>query len=304
MSIVESQVMPASIYPMELLAEMYQLESADQKAARLKRLAEYDASKHINEWEKFDKLQNQKVTIRYYPAAWRLFELHLRYPYANFSSEIYLCDRESDIVVVKCHLYLGPSYELSPKKAEAYKQGRLSMLDKIETAAKARCARDFGIGTEHALDIEDAEIGDYTPGEEPRATNNKPSASRQPATTNQRPATANNTPRPAPAANNRPATNQPATAAPAGDQQPTAKAALLKKIDELQPANPKTGKKMNHAEVFAYVFSAQIQQRKVTVQQLVKCAELTEEQQLLLQAFIDLVTTQRAAATEKQKPAA
>jgi hypothetical protein len=180
MNVIESQIMPASIYPMELLQEMYQLESPEQKETRLKRLADYDASKHITAWQKFDKQQNKNVTIRYYPASWRLFELHLRYPYANFSSDIYLCDREADIVVVKCHLYLGPSYELSPKKAEAYKQGKLSMLDKIETAAKARCARDFGIGTEHALDIEDAEIGDYVPGEEPRQNQQRPS--------NQRPA--------------------------------------------------------------------------------------------------------------------
>ncbi len=34
-------------------------------------------------------------------------------------------------------------------------QGSLSSLDKIETGAKARAARDFGIGTEYALDMEE-----------------------------------------------------------------------------------------------------------------------------------------------------
>ena len=93
------------------------------------------------------------VTIRakdgsqkpYLPAAWRLYELTLRYPNANFSSEIMLLDVERNLVVVKCRLYLGASYEASDKKTEAMKSGPLSNLDKVETAAKARCARDFGV---------------------------------------------------------------------------------------------------------------------------------------------------------------
>ncbi len=96
-------------------------------------------------------------TVNYYPAAWRLYELSLRYPFANFSSEIVHINPEKNFVVVRARLYLGPSYEDSPKKAEAYKQGPLSELDKVETKAKARAARDFGIGTEHALDMDDAE---------------------------------------------------------------------------------------------------------------------------------------------------
>lgn len=88
----------------------------------------------------------------YYPAAWRLYELTLRYPNANFSSEIILLDVERNLVVVKCRLYLGASYEQSDKKTEALKSGPLSTLDKVETAAKARCARDFGISTELALE--------------------------------------------------------------------------------------------------------------------------------------------------------
>ena len=36
------------------------------------------------------------------------------------------------------------------------KQGKLSELDKIETAAMAGAARNFGIGTEYALEIDEA----------------------------------------------------------------------------------------------------------------------------------------------------
>ncbi len=98
----------------------------------------------------------------YLPAAWRLYELTLRYPNANFSSEIMLLDVDRNLVVVKCRLYLGASYEQSDKKTEAMKSGPLSSLDKVETAAKARCARDFGISTELALDITEVEEEDST----------------------------------------------------------------------------------------------------------------------------------------------
>ena len=100
----------------------------------------------------------------YLPAAWRLYELNLRYPNANFSSELLLLDVERNLVVVKCRLYLGANYEASDKKTEALKSGSLSTLDKVETAAKARCARDFGISTELALDMaEDDVVSDETP---------------------------------------------------------------------------------------------------------------------------------------------
>lgn len=94
-----------------------------------------------------------KGGVLYYPAAWRLYELHLRYTNANFKSEIIHLDVEKNLVIVKAWLFLGKDYESSEKKAEAFKQGKLSELDKVETAAKARCARDFGIGTEYALDM-------------------------------------------------------------------------------------------------------------------------------------------------------
>lgn len=92
----------------------------------------------------------------YLPAAWRLYELNLRYPNANFATELVYMDPERDFCIVKARLFLGCDYDLSDKKAEALKQGPLSQLDKVETAAKARAARDFGVSTEFALDFEEA----------------------------------------------------------------------------------------------------------------------------------------------------
>jgi hypothetical protein len=113
----------------------------------------YNPSEHLV------KIKSKDGTLKdYLPACWRLYELSLRYPNANFSSELVHVNEERDFVIVKARLYLGASYEDSDRKAEAFKQGKLSMLDKVETAAKARAARDFGIGTEHALDFEEATI--------------------------------------------------------------------------------------------------------------------------------------------------
>ena len=98
------------------------------------------------------KDRSGKATM-YYPAAWRLYELNLRYPNANFKSEIIYHNEEKGTVIVKAYLYLGSNYGDSDKKAEAMKQGSITSLDKVETAAKARAARDFGIGTEYALDM-------------------------------------------------------------------------------------------------------------------------------------------------------
>jgi hypothetical protein len=120
--------------------------------ARLELLKSYSPKEHLII---IPTKQGQKP---YYPAAWRLYELSLKYADANFKSEIAFMDVEKDIVIVKAYLYLGPDYESSPKKAEAFKQGKLSQLDKVETAAKARAARDFGISTELALDMEDDSV--------------------------------------------------------------------------------------------------------------------------------------------------
>ncbi len=43
----------------------------------------------------------------YYPAAWRLYELNIRYEEANFSSEILFMDLERNFVIVKCKLYIS-----------------------------------------------------------------------------------------------------------------------------------------------------------------------------------------------------
>ena len=131
-----------------------QLYTGDEQE-RLNLLKDYRPHDHIASWKANDRGTNR--TVNYYPAAWRLYELSLRYPFANFASEIVHKDPEKNFVVVRVRLYLGPSYEDSPKKAEAHKQGLLSELDKVETKAKARAARDFGIGTEHALDFDDVE---------------------------------------------------------------------------------------------------------------------------------------------------
>lgn len=127
------------------------------EAQRLELLKSYNPHDHLATWTAFDKRSNRTQTVIYYPAAWRLYELSLRYPNANFSSDIIHMDAEKDFVIVRARLYLGNDYNLSEKRAEAHKQGRLTELDRVETKAKARAARDFGIGTEHALDMDDLE---------------------------------------------------------------------------------------------------------------------------------------------------
>lgn len=111
----------------------------------------YNAHEHLVQ------IQTKQGLRDYLPAAWRLYELNLRYPDANFTSEIVFLDADRDLVAVKCRLFLGPDFDLASKKTEALKSGSLANLDKVETAAKARCARDFGISTELALDIHEAE---------------------------------------------------------------------------------------------------------------------------------------------------
>lgn len=125
---------------------MAQLMNEEQRIATLEA---YNPKEHLIAVGK-DK---QGRATMYYPAAWRLYELNLRYPNANFKSEIIYMNEEKGTIVVKAYLYLGANYEASDKKAEAMKQGNINSLDKVETAAKARAARDFGIGTEYALDM-------------------------------------------------------------------------------------------------------------------------------------------------------
>jgi hypothetical protein len=110
-------------------------------------------SKAYNPREHLVTIKTKDGPKEYYPAAWRLYELNMRYEEANFQSDIIHMDIERNFVVVKVKLYLGSDYDMSHRKTEAMKQGQLSQLDKLETAAKARCARDLGVSTELALDI-------------------------------------------------------------------------------------------------------------------------------------------------------
>ncbi len=76
---------------------------------RLLALEAYNPKKHLI------KIKSKDGTLRdYYLAAWRLYELNLRYPDANFTSEIMFLDCERDIVAVKCRLFLGPDFEHHP----------------------------------------------------------------------------------------------------------------------------------------------------------------------------------------------
>lgn len=120
---------------------------------RLQALAEYDPKEHLIKIKGRDGMMKD-----YLPAAWRFYELSLRYPNANFSIDLIMSDQEKNFCVVRARLYLGASYEASDKKAESMKQGQMSALDKAETAAKARCSRDFGIGTEYALEFSDEDV--------------------------------------------------------------------------------------------------------------------------------------------------
>ena len=117
---------------------------------RLQALETYNPHEHLVEIK--DKQGNVK---KYLPAAWRLFELRLRYPTITIETEIVHMDPERNLVVVKAWIFDGKTYDESDRRASAYKQGFLSALDKVETAAKARASRDFGISTELALDMDD-----------------------------------------------------------------------------------------------------------------------------------------------------
>ncbi|MBV9708305.1 MAG: hypothetical protein JO125_12950 [Chloroflexi bacterium] len=135
-----------------------------------------DQPKAYNPRDHLIKIKTKQGLKDYYPASWRLYELNMRYPNANFRSELLHFDLERNFVIVKCTLYLGSSADLdmASRKTEALKQGTLSALDKVETAAKARCARDLGISTELALDMEDAEGNEASSVQAPDSTSARP----------------------------------------------------------------------------------------------------------------------------------
>jgi hypothetical protein len=114
-------------------------------------LTRYHARDHLI------KIKSKDGTMRdYLPASWRFYELSLRYEDANFATELMFFDLERNFCIVKCRLFLGSDYEFSTKKVEACKSGLLTNLDRVETAAQARCCRLFGIGTEYALEWNDS----------------------------------------------------------------------------------------------------------------------------------------------------
>jgi len=117
---------------------------------RLQALEQYNPADH------FITIRSKKTgtETQYYPASWRLYELRLHYPHITIESEILHLDQEHNFVIVKAWIFDGRTYAESDHRASGTKQGLLSELDRVETAAKARAARDIGIGTEYALDVE------------------------------------------------------------------------------------------------------------------------------------------------------
>jgi hypothetical protein len=126
---------------------------------RLALLQEYNPSEHLLKWQAKDR-GGKYVTVNYYPASWRLYELRLRYPTAKFDINIILMDQERNFCVVQAKLYVGLDYETAEIRSIAHKQGFLTELDRVETKAKARAARDLGISTELALDFDDTPEGE------------------------------------------------------------------------------------------------------------------------------------------------
>jgi len=135
------------------------IQAYDPDTQRLALLERYNPHEHILQWTAFNKKTNLSELVNYYPANWRLYELNLKYPTAKFDIDIIHMDVERDFCIVRARLYIGDTYETSPRRAVAHKQGRLTQLDKVETQSKARAARDLGISTELALDADDSPEG-------------------------------------------------------------------------------------------------------------------------------------------------
>ncbi len=132
----------------------------DPDAQRLSLLEAYNSHDHILQWTAFNKKTNLSELVNYYPANWRLYELNFKYPESKFDIDLVLVDQERDFCIVRARLYTGDTFESSPRRAVAHKQGKLTQLDKVETQAKARAARDMGISTELALDMDDSVPGE------------------------------------------------------------------------------------------------------------------------------------------------
>src|SRR6266700_4628783 len=130
---------------------------------RLQALEQFNPGEHLVQ------IRAKDGTMKDYdPANWRLYELRLRHPTITIESEIVHMDVEHNLVILKAWIFDGKTYAESEWRASAYKQGSLASLDKVETGAKARAARDFGMGTEYALDME---------SDDEHATDGKPTIS-------------------------------------------------------------------------------------------------------------------------------
>lgn len=135
------------------------LQAYDPEAQRLAQLEKYNPHDHILQWMAFNRQKNQSELVNFYPASWRLYELNLKWPTAKFDIDFIHMDYEKDFCIVRARLYIGDTYETSQRRAVSHKQGKISQLDKVETQAKARAARDMGISTELALDMDDSQPG-------------------------------------------------------------------------------------------------------------------------------------------------
>jgi hypothetical protein len=119
-----------------------------------------------NSHEHLIKIKGKDGQVKdYLPANWRLHELRVTCPTATIESEIVFMDQEHNFVIIKATIFDGTSYEESTRRASSMKQGLLTSLDKVETGAKSRASRDFGIGTEFALEAEPEEDLDPAPAQ-------------------------------------------------------------------------------------------------------------------------------------------
>ncbi len=112
----------------------------------------YDARQHLVQ------IRSKDGTMKdYLPANWRLYQARLEHPDIVLESEILHLDPEHNFVIVKALVFVGVDYASATLKCSAMKQGLLTQLDRVETAAKARALRDLGISTELALDHDDSD---------------------------------------------------------------------------------------------------------------------------------------------------
>lgn len=114
---------------------------------RVEALKAYDPTSHLIEIKGKDGKPH-----KYLPASWRIYELNLRYPGSCIRMEPLLADIERNMCVIRCTLTIGE------RTIEDMKSGSLSTMDKVATAALARCCRNAGISTEYALEWADEDI--------------------------------------------------------------------------------------------------------------------------------------------------